>query len=51
MMMFATIPLGRIYCGSDFNFYVYIFFLVWLFGVVPIIFLYMRRREQNAKEE
>jgi len=44
VMMLATIPLGRAYCGSDFTFYVYLFMIVWLFGIVPLIFLYMEKK-------
>lgn len=52
VMMLATIPLAQMYCDSE-SYFVYLVFVGWLFGVVPIIFLYMerkRRKEENTEK-
>jgi len=49
VMMLVTLPLARVYCGLDFAFYVYLFFIVWLFVAVPIIFLYLEKRNRCQK--
>jgi len=48
ILALATIPLARLYCSDDL-FYLYLAFKVWLFGIVPIIFIWLLRDKNGNK--